>query len=84
MDFLQTSKGMLKTPEFDATNDPIVTISKGMKKNLQNWMHHMTLLLLNRKVCKKTPKFDAKCDTVVTESKCMQKTTDSDSQNMTL
>ena len=44
MDFFQTifktnislvteSKGMLKTPEFNASYDPIVTESKGMLKN---------------------------------------------------
>ena len=41
-------------------------------------MHHMTLQLLNQKVCKKTPEFDASYDPVVTESKGMLKTPEFD------
>ena len=31
--FISESKGMLKTPEFDASYDPVVTESKGMLKS---------------------------------------------------
>jgi flagellar biosynthesis/type III secretory pathway chaperone len=42
-----------KTPEFDASNDPVVRKSKGLQK-LRNLMEHMSLaIVMNQKKGKK-------------------------------
>ena len=62
---------MEKTPEFEATYDPVVSHQKVWEK-LQNLTHHMTIVTKSKGM-QKSPEFDATYDPVVIKSKSMEK-----------
>ena len=79
MDFLQTifktnislvteSKGILKTPEFDASYDPVVNESKGMLKIPEFDASYEPVVTESKGMQNKTPEFHASYDPIVTKS----------------